>query len=92
MGSIQEGKWLKEHRRRQRLCSQQVDFVAGWIREEQPDEHIAEDDSDFVNVLWRAASRSRMSGLLGRPPTTISAWRSTRCLVDVIDAALCRVR
>ena len=33
-----------------------------------------------------------MSGLLGRPPTTISAWRSTRRLVDLIDSALCRVR
>ena len=29
-------------------------------------------------ALLRAASRSRMSGLLGRPPTTISAWRSIR--------------
>jgi hypothetical protein len=26
------------------------------------------------------------------PPTTISAWRSSRRLVDVVDAALCRVR
>src|ERR1039457_3138279 len=43
-------------------------------------------------ALSRAASRSRMSGLLGRPPTTISAWRSTRRLVDLIDSALCRVR
>ncbi|MDP3001021.1 MAG: hypothetical protein Q8N47_26300 [Bryobacterales bacterium] len=49
MGSIQEGKWLKEHRRKQGLCFQQVNFVAGWIREEQPDQCIAEDCSDFVN-------------------------------------------
>ena len=40
---------MKEHRRKQGLCFQQVDFVAGWIREEQPDQCIAEDGSDFVN-------------------------------------------
>lgn len=69
MGSIQEGKWLKEHRRIQRLSFQQVNFVAGWIREEQPDRCIAG----------------------GRPTTTSASWSSRR-LMDVIDAALCRVR
>jgi hypothetical protein len=49
MGSIQEGKWLKEHRRKQGLCFQQVNFVAGWIREEQPDQCIAEDGGDLGN-------------------------------------------
>jgi hypothetical protein len=47
MGSIQEGKWLTEHRRKQGLCFQQVNFVAGWIREKQPDQCIAEDGGDF---------------------------------------------
>ena len=40
---------MKEHRGKQELCFRQVNFVAGWIREEQPDQRIAENGSDFVN-------------------------------------------
>jgi hypothetical protein len=79
MGSIQEGKWLKEHRRKQGLCFQQVHFVAGWIREEQPDQRIAEDDGDFVN----GAVEGGVAIAHGRSP-----WKTTHDdLRLAVDAA-----
>jgi hypothetical protein len=77
------------------LYLRQVNLLAGHIGEEQSDECIAEDGGDFGNGAVEggvAVAHERSPWKTTHDDPTISAWRSTRRLVDVIDAALCRVR
>jgi hypothetical protein len=82
----------------------EVNRQDGGIGKEQAHEGIAEDGGDLANGLIERGdmiahdqspcprSPKASCAVQKGPPTTISAWRSKRHLVDGIDAAYCRVR